>query len=94
MSDSCCGDSHENAPDPSHDDCGACEVESGNFKLADADQFHFAFHATLSWKLQLPAAPEFASDIGRPKSDRAPPDLTRWQFKTRAALPGRAPAIL
>ena len=94
MTDACCGDSHDKAPTPSHDDCGACDVENGNFKLAAADQFHFAFLATLSWDFQLPPAPEFARDIGRPQFNRAPPDLTRWQFQTRAALPGRTPAIL
>ena len=93
LTDSCCEDSHpyEEAPDGSHDDCGTCVVESGNFKLADADHFHFDFQATLSWRLLLPATPEFTNDIGRPKSDRAPPDLARWHFQTRAALPGRAP---
>ena len=93
LTDSCCEDSHpyEEAPDGSHDDCGTCMVESGNFKLADADHFHFDFQATLSWRLLLPATPE--SDFGAvlPDSGRAPPDLARWHFQTRAALPGRAP---
>lgn len=85
---------HGDAPTHSHDDCGVCILESGNFKLADVDFFHFAFHPTLSWQLQLPVAPDFANDIARPQSDRAPPDLTRWHFQTRAALPPRAPSIL
>ncbi len=85
---------HGDAPTHSHDDCGVCVLESGSFKLTGADSFHFAFHASLIWELQLPTAPEFAHDISRAQSDRAPPDLTRWHFQTRAALPGRAPAIL
>ena len=94
MTDACCSDSQETPPTPSHDDCGVCDVENGNFKLTDTDQFHFTFHATLSWDLQLPATPEFSNHLSRPQSNRAPPDLTRWQFQTRAALPSRAPAIL
>ena len=85
---------HGDAPTHSHDDCGVCVLESGNFKLTDAGSFHFAFHATLTWDSQLPSSPEFVGNLGRLHSDRAPPDLTRWQFQTRAALPGRAPAIL
>ena len=96
LADSCCEDSHvrEEAPDGSHDDCGTCVVESGNFKLADADFFHFDFHATLSYRLQLPPTPE--SDFGASLLDsgRAPPDLAHWHFRTRAALPGRAPASI
>ena len=94
MTDACCGDSHDTPPTPSHNDCGACDVENGDFKLAHSDYFQFTFHATSIWQLQPPAAPEFANHLSRPRSNRAPPDLTRWQFQTRAALPGRAPAIL
>jgi hypothetical protein len=93
LTDSCCEDSHpyEEAPDGSHDDCGTCVVESGNFKLADADHFHFDFQATLSWRLQLPQKPEPDPGAALLDSGRAPPDLARWHFQTRAALPGRAP---
>ena len=94
MTDACCSDSQETPPNPSHDDCGVCDVENGNFKLADSDYFQFTFHSTSIWQLQLPAAPEFANHLSRPQSDRAPPDLTRWHFQTRAALPPRAPSIL
>jgi len=96
LADSCCEDLHarEEAPDGSHDDCGTCVVESGNFKLADEDYFHFDFHATLSWRLQLPQNPE--SDLGAALLDsgRAPPDLVRWHFRIRAALPGRTPDFI
>jgi len=85
---------HGDAPTHSHDDCGACVLESGDFKLTDAGSFHFAFHTTLILDIQPPTAPEFAVNLARLHSDRAPPDLTRWHFQTRAALPGRAPAIL
>ncbi len=93
LADSCCEDSHprEKAPDGSHDDCGTCLVESGNFKLTEADFFHFDFHAALSWQMQLPQNPESDPGAVLLDSGRAPPDLVRWHFRTRAALPGRAP---
>ncbi len=85
----------EGEPEHSHDDCGSCgTVESGHYKLSAKDAYHLTFQATLNWQLRLSA--QFANFllVSPVDSGRAPPDLARWQFHTRAALPGRAPAIL
>ena len=100
MSTTCCEDAHghegEPEPEQSHDDCGTCSnVESGNYQPGARDNFTFAFHATLAWNLKLPAPPSVTLNATQHISSRAPPDLTvRWQFITRTAIPGRAPAIL
>ena len=85
---------HGDAPSHSHGDCGVCVLETGGFKLADQEVFHFAFASILSWDLKLPTPPNVTLNAAQHVSSRAPPDLKRWQFLTRAALPGRAPAIL
>jgi hypothetical protein len=95
MDDSCCeAHGHEGEPARGEDDCESCSnVESGNYKLSAPNVLIFAFHATLAWDLQLPAPTSVNLTATRPDSGRAPPDLVvRWQFLTRAAIPGRAPA--
>ena len=88
--------SHGNEPAQSQDDCGTCSnVESGDYKLGAKDDLIFAFHATLAWDLKLPMPTDLTLNAARHVSSRAPPDrAARWQFLTRAAIPGRAPAIL
>ena len=82
-------------PEQSQDDCGTCSnVESGDYKLGAKCDLTFAFHATLTWDLKLPTPPNVTLTAARHVSSRAPPALKVWQFLTRAALPGRAPAIL
>ena len=97
MDDSCCGEAHEHESTPvgGEDDCETCSnVESGNYKLSAPDAFIFDFHATLVWDLQLPSLTSATASLPRAVSGRAPPDLAHWQFLTRAALPGRAPACI
>ena len=100
MVDTCCEGTHghEGEPEPAqgHDDCGTCSnVESGDYQLGARDHFTLAFQATLTWDLELPAPPSVTLNTTRHISSRGPPDLApRWQFITRAAIPGRAPAIL
>ena len=97
--DTCCGEhGQENEPAPADrdDDCGTCSnVESGLYKISAQDNFTFAFQATLTTDL-IQLVPLTISPIALQRlSSRAPPGLTvRWQFQTRTALPGRAPAIL
>ena len=81
-------------PEHSHDDCGQCVLETGSFKLAKNDTAHLGFTATLAWLLKLPTPPTEASIVRRAVSGRSPPDIARYHFLTRAALPGRAPALL
>jgi len=85
---------HGDAPAHSHDDCGQCVLESGSFKLAGKDAAHLAFIPVLQWQLQFPAPPPDANVAFAVNSGRAPPDRTTHHFRTRAALPGRAPALL
>ena len=85
---------HGDAPAHGHDDCGVCILETGGFKLADQEIFHFAFATVLSWHLVQPPSPHATLEATLCDPGRAPPDLKTWQFFTRAALPGRAPAIL
>ena len=100
MADTCCEDAHgyegEPEPVPIQDDCGTCSnVESGDYQIGAKDNFTFAFHATLAWDLKLPAPTSVTPNAAWHIASRAPPDLAvRWQFLTRAAIPGRAPAIL
>ena len=84
---------HGDAPAHNHDNCGQCALESGGFKLADQDGAHFAFIPGLVWHLQTPVQPAEADVSILASSGRAPPDLTARHFRTRAALPGRAPAL-
>ena len=97
--DTCCGEhgqGNEPAPADRDDDCATCDnVESGLYKISAQDNFTFAFQATLTADLigsvPLPISPIALQRL----SSRAPPGLTvRWQFLTRTALPGRAPAVL
>ena len=99
MADTCCEDAHghegEPEPVPIQDDCRTCSnVESGDYQPGVRDNFTFAFHATLTWNLKLPTPPNVTLHAAQHVSSRAQPDLKRWQFLTRAAIPGRAPAIL
>ena len=85
----------EGEPVHSHDDCGSCGVvESGHYKLSSKDACHLAFQTTFCWQLLPPSIPTISAGKAYLDSGRAPPDLKRWQFLTRAAIPGRAPAIL
>ena len=95
--DSCCQVPHSGGDEPeqSDDDCGTCSnIESGDYKLGAECDLTFAFHASFTWDLKLPTRPNVTLNAAEHVSSRAPPDLVRWQFFTRAALPGRAPAIL
>ena len=95
--DTCCQVPHSSSDEPeqSQDDCGTCSnVESGDYKLGVKCDLTFSFHATLTWDLKLPTRPNVTLNAAQHVSSRAPPDFKRWQFLTRAALPGRAPAIL
>ena len=85
---------HGDAPAHSHDNCGQCALESGGFKLNDPDALQLAFTPVLTWQLRLHLPPPEMTVLILSDSGRAPPDQSRWQFQTRAALPGRAPAIL
>ena len=85
----------EGEPVHSHDDCGSCGVvESGHYKLSSKDAYHLTFQAAFCWQLISPCVPAINTSQAYLDSGRAPPDIVRWQFFTRAALPGRAPAIL
>ena len=95
----CCQEPHshgEGEPEHSHDDFGSCGVvESGNYKLSAKDAYDLAFQSTFCWLLLPSSIPALNPTKVRPDSGRAPPDLAgRWQFLTRTAVPGRAPAIL
>ena len=98
-SDTCCGEhgqESESLPADRDDDCGTCSnVESGLYKISAPDNFDFSFQATLAADLIGPEPLTISPIALQRLSSRAPPGLTvRWQFLTRAALPGRAPAIL
>ena len=97
--DTCCGDhGQENEPAPADrdDDCTTCSnVESGLYKISAQDNPAFSFQAALAADLIQPEPLTISPIALQRLSSRAPPGLTvRWQFHTRAALPGRAPAIL
>ena len=98
VADTCCEDGHESEPDPvqGNDDCGTCSnVESGDYQLSAKDNLTFSFHSVLTWDLELSRQPNGVLSATQHLSSRAPPDLAvRWQFLTRTAIPGRAPAIL
>ena len=98
VADTCCEDGHESEPDPvqGNDDCGTCSnVESGDYQLSAKDNLTFSFHSVLTWDLELSRQPNGVLSATLHLSSRAPPDLAvRWQFLTRTAIPGRAPAIL
>jgi hypothetical protein len=95
----CCEEAHghdgKSMPAGGDDDCGTCStIESGLYKIRAPDNFVFPFHATLTVDL-IQSSPLMVALNATPHlSGRAPPSLAvRWQFQTRAALPGRAPAI-
>ena len=98
VADTCCEDGHDSEPDPvqGNDDCGTCSnVESGDYQLSAKDNLSFSFHSVLTWDLELSRQPNGVLSETQHLSSRAPPDLAvRWQFLTRTAIPGRAPAIL
>jgi len=85
---------HGDGPAHSHDHCGQCVLESGSFKLTEKDGALFSFIALCAWQISQPAPLQEADLVFRVDSGRAPPDLTTHHFQTRAALPGRAPALL
>ena len=85
---------HGDSPAHSHDKCGQCALESGGFKLKDPGALQLAFTPVLTWQLRLHLPPPEITILISIDSGRAPPGQSRWQFETRAALPGRAPAIL
>ncbi len=94
----CCENESENQPAPADrdDNCGTCSnIESGLYKISAQDNYTFAFQATLTADLIQPVPLTIPPIALQRLSSRAPPGLAvRWQFLTRAALPGRAPAIL
>ena len=96
--DTCCEHESKNQPAPADrgDDCGTCSnVESGLYKISAQDNPAFSFQATLTADLIQPVTLKISPIALQRLSSRAPPGLTvRWQFQTRTALPGRAPAIL
>lgn len=85
---------HGDSPAHSHDNCGQCALESGGFKFKAPGALQLAFTPVLTWQLRLHLPPPEITILISIDSGRAPPGQSRWQFETRAALPGRAPAIL
>lgn len=94
----CCQHEGEGGPAPveGDDDCGTCgNVESGLYKISAKDTFHFAFTPTLASDFCDPPMFRHLLAADAQSAPRAPPGLiVRWQFLTRSARPGRAPAIL
>ena len=95
-SNGCCGESHDQRND--HRDlggCGICNIcESGDYLLSAQGVFVPGFYATLSWALLFPDQAIDSPAVASINASRVPPDLARWQFFTRAALPGRSPSLL
>ena len=91
-----CETRHHRGDSPAHrhDNCGQCALESGGFKFKDPGALQLAFTPVLTWQLRLHLPPPEITILISIDSGRAPPGQSRWQFETRAALPGRAPAIL
>ena len=90
----CCGESHDQQHEQ-HDlgGCGICVTwESGDYLLSAQSAFFRAFQATLSCELLFPVRATSSPVVALINASRAPPDLARWQFFTRAALPGRSPS--
>ena len=90
----CCSESHDQRND--HRDLGGCGIcntcESGDYLLAAQGVFVSGFYATLSWALLFPDQAIDSPAVASINASRAPPDLARWQFFTRAAIPGRSPS--
>ncbi len=91
----CCGESHDYQH--KHDGSGACGIcstlGSGHFLVPDQDFFIADFCATMWWRAFLPTPAIDSIGVTGIDSGRAPPDLARWHFLTRAALPGRSPSL-
>ena len=90
----CCSESRDQQNE--HRDLGGCGIcgscESGDYLLSTQSVFIPAFQATLSCALLFPDRAVDSSVVASINAGRAPPDLARWQFFTRAALPGRSPS--
>ena len=90
----CCSESHDQRND--HRDLGGCGIcntcESGDYLLSAQGVFVPGFYATLSWALLFPDQAIDSPAVASINASRAPPDLARWQFFTRAAIPGRSPS--
>ena len=73
--------------------CGICNTcESGDYLLSAQGVFVPGFYATLSRALLFPDQAIDSPAVASINASRAPPDLARWQFFTRAAIPGRSPS--
>ena len=90
----CCSESRDQQNE--HRDLGGCGIcntcESGDYLLAAQGVFVSGFYATLSWALLFPDQAIDSPAVASINASRAPPDLARWQFFTRAAIPGRSPS--
>ena len=90
----CCSESRDQQNE--HRDLGGCGIcvtcESGDYLLSAQSVFIQGFHATLSCALLFPDRAVDSPVVASINVSRAPPDLARWQFFTRAALPGRSPS--
>ena len=93
-SNGCCSESQDQQNE--HRDLGGCGIcgicESGDYLLSAQGIFIPGFHATLSCALLFPDRAVDSPVVASINASRAPPDLARWQFFTRAALPGRSPS--
>ena len=93
-SNGCCSESQDQQNE--HGDLGGCGIcdtcESGDYLLSTQSIFIQGFHATLSCALLFPDRVVDSPVVASINTSRAPPDLARWQFFTRAALPGRSPS--
>ena len=90
----CCSESRNQQNE--HRDLGGCGIcdtcESGDYLLPAQSVFIPDFQATLSCELLFPDRAICSPVVASINASRAPPDLARWQFFTRAALPGRSPS--
>ena len=90
----CCSESRDQQNE--HRDLGGCGIcvtcESGDYLLSAQSVFILDFQATLSCELLLTAQAIGSPFVASINVSRAPPDLARWHFFTRAALPGRSPS--
>ena len=89
----CCGELQ--GQQHKHDDpggCGMCSLGAGEFLVPATDVFIANFQFTLCWEILFPPHRVHSFKLDGIETDRAPPDLARWQFTIRAALPGRSPS--
>jgi hypothetical protein len=91
----CCSeDFHPVTPHETSDHCNGWEETLATA----ADPLSVKAPSFVSCLCQLccavaPALPRATVEPLRPPPDTAPPDLTRWQFEHRTALPARAPSL-